>query len=51
MATNIQETELTQEEKFQQLMKFIECNREKKGFLIPVLHKARKFLVICQLSS
>ncbi len=43
MATNIQETELTQKKKFQQLMKFIESNREKKGFLIPALHKAQKF--------
>ncbi len=42
MTTKIQETELTQEEKFQQLTEFIENNSEKKGFLIPVLHKAQE---------
>jgi NADH-quinone oxidoreductase E subunit len=41
MTTKIQETELTEEEKYQQLTEFIENNSEKKGFLIPVLHKAQ----------
>ncbi len=42
MTTQIQEKEVSQEEKFLELKKFIENNSEKKGFLIPVLHKAQE---------
>ncbi|KQC05097.1 MAG: NADH dehydrogenase [Candidatus Cloacimonas sp. SDB] len=38
----MQETELLQEEKFQELEEFIKANNDKKGFLIPVLHKAQE---------
>lgn len=42
MTTKIQENEVAQEEKFCKLKKFIESNIDKKGFLIPVLHKAQE---------
>ncbi len=42
MTTKVQETELSQEEKYQQLREFIESNSGKRGFLIPVLHKAQE---------
>jgi len=42
MTTKIQEKELSQEEKYQELEEFIKNNSEKKGFLIPVLHKAQE---------
>ena len=42
MTTKMQETELMQEEKFQELKEFIKANNDKKGFLIPVLHKAQE---------
>lgn len=42
MTTKMQETELLQEEKFQELEEFIKANNDKKGFLIPVLHKAQE---------
>jgi len=42
MTTKMQETELLQEEKFQELEEFIKANNDKKGFLIPVLHRAQE---------
>jgi len=42
MTAKVQETELSQEEKYQHLREFIENNSEKRGFLIPVLHKAQE---------
>lgn len=42
MTTKVQETELSQEEKYQQLREFIDNNSGKRGFLIPVLHKAQE---------
>lgn len=42
MTTKVQETEFSQEEKYQQLREFIESNSGKRGFLIPVLHKAQE---------
>ncbi|MCK4400978.1 NAD(P)H-dependent oxidoreductase subunit E [bacterium] len=35
------EKELTDEQKYDQLKEFIDENRDKKGYLIPVLHKAQ----------
>lgn len=42
MTTKVRETECSQEEQYQELQEFIEVNREKRGFLIPVLHKAQE---------
>jgi len=42
MTAKVQETELSLEEKYRQLREFIEDNREKRGFLIPALHKAQE---------
>lgn len=42
MTTKMQETELLQEKNFQELEEFIKANNDKKGFLIPVLHKAQE---------
>lgn len=42
MTAKVQETELSLEEKYQQLREFIEDNSEKRGFLIPALHKAQE---------
>ena len=42
MTTKAQEIELSQEKKYQLLKGFIENNRGKRGFLIPVLHKAQE---------
>ncbi len=35
------EKELTDEQKYKQLKEFIDGNKEKKGYLIPVLHMAQ----------
>jgi NADH-quinone oxidoreductase E subunit len=42
MTTKMQETELLKEENFQELEEFIKANNDKRGFLIPVLHKAQE---------
>ncbi len=42
MTTKVQETECSQEEKYQKLREFIDTNIGERGFLIPVLHKAQE---------
>ena len=41
MASLCREKELTNEQKYKQLKEFIEDNKHKKGYLIPVLHMAQ----------
>jgi len=41
MASLCSEKELTNEQKYKQLKEFIEDNKHKKGYLIPVLHMAQ----------